>query len=883
MKVNKTALIVCLMIIVSLAFITILPARDNRPAAGSEIAFNFVDVEIPTVIKFISEITGYNFIFDERIRGKITIIAPTKISIDESFSLFTSILSLKGYTIIETGFLTYKIIPSSLAKQQGKISTDEIIPVNEGYITKLIPTSHIEAEDALQFLRPIVSRDGHISSFGPRNLLLIVDSAVNISKVMSILKLIDKPSLKEEPAKINVYFLENANATDLAAVLQGIIKDLQTSHKTALRNKTAKNGANLPPILSVTPDKSTNSLIIVAPPEDYKNISSVIKTLDRRRKQVYVEAMIVEASIDKLKELGSRWRITASHNGEPVTIGGFGNITVDTIQTIAQGLSGLSAGGLGNFLNIPVTTVSTSGSVSSQTLTTPGFAALFGLTVFEDAINVLSTPQILTSDNEEAEIVVGENVPFISSRQNDSNTTTAILSSIQRTDVGITLRITPQITEGDYVNLNIYQEISALKDASDEVLTSVGPSTTKRSTKTSVTVKDGHTVVIGGLMEEREEEGTTKTPLLGDIPIIGWLFKYKTTSKNKKNLLVFLSPHVVKESPDLERITEQKHKSFVQREKLYDTNELLIKFKDNVSRERAREIIGHNGSVIIYYYKETGIYHIKLKEDYKIETAIDDYMSLSEVLYAEPNYIVKIPGIRRKIDDRQVHPFDGDDRSQNILHEQSLVPAVSEHKLKEDLSEVHQNIQRENVTHHEGTWTSSDSINEKPPTVLTVADTVIQDVTRNELPAPAVDINHEPVRTITNELHEREAPAVEPVELLNQNTVPVSEKVVIPDTVTKPLDDRKTSYNKDEIINNYVYREIEYYVQVGAWKNVKYAEAEWEQLIVDYPETYIVQENNFNVVRIPNIRSREQGQVLIQKLRNKFKLKPILVQSDYGY
>jgi general secretion pathway protein D len=555
MKKIKFFFAVCLFILTISALTPTLSADDKK--IEEMIAFNFVEVEISTVIKFISEITGNNFLFDDRIKGKITIIAPTKLSIDESFTLFTSVLNLKGYTILQSGPKTYKIIPTSMAKQSGMISMKETIPVNEAYIMKLIPTEHIKAEDALPFLRPVVSRDGHISAFGPRNLLLVVDSALNIEKIISILKLIDQPPILEEEAKINVYFLENADAENLARVLQGIIAELQAFYKSAKRDKKRPGSV---PLLSITPDNATNSLIIVAPPSDYQNIVKVIRTLDKRRKQVFVEAMIVEARIDRLKELGTRWRVTGTHKGEPIAVGGFGNISPFALQSIITGLSGFSAGGLGNFLDVPVTTINANGTISTQTLTAPGFAVLFSLNFFEDAVNVLSTPQILTSDNEEAEIHVGENVPFISSTERDIITTNTVLSSIVRTDVGITLRITPQITEGDYVKLNIYQEISAVEEASEAILTTVGPTTSKRATKTSVSVKDGHTVVIGGLMEEREEKGTAKTPVLGDIPVLGWLFKFKTVRKNKTNLLVFLSPHIVKESEKLSQITEDKQR-----------------------------------------------------------------------------------------------------------------------------------------------------------------------------------------------------------------------------------------------------------------------------------------------------------------------------------
>jgi general secretion pathway protein D len=651
----------------------LLAGNDTRDGisdrSGSRIAFNFVDVEIPAVIKFISEITGNNFIFDERIKGKITILAPTKLTIEESFNLFTSVLGLKGFTIIPSGIKTYKIIPSSLAKQSGMITPGEALPVNEGYITKLIPVDDIEAEEALQFLRPIISRDGHISAFGPRNMLLVVDSAVNIEKIRSILKLIDKPSVREEEAKINVYFLEHADAADITQVLQGIIKEMQTSYKAARRAK--KDGTpQATPILSITPDIATNSIVIVAPPSDYRDILQVVRTLDKKRKQVFVEAMIIEARVDKLRDLGTKWRATITHNGEPIAIGGVGRIDSGTLLDIITGLSGLSVGGLSNFIDIPVTSVGTDATATTQTLTAPGFAALFSLSDFKDAINVLSTPQILTSDNEEAEILVGENVPFISQRERDVVTTNTVLNSIVRTDVGIKLQITPQITEGDYVKLNIFQEISSvIGGASDEVLTSIGPAITKRATKTSVVVKDGRTVVIGGLMQETEEENITKIPILGDIPVLEWLFKFQSTSKNKTNLMVFLSPHIVKESPDLAEITEKKHKEFVTREKLFNRGELLVKFKEDVSHNRALEIIAQKEAMVIKHFKSINVYHIRLKPDQDVESALEEFSSLPEVLYAEPNYKVKLPAPPETDDKKQSPPDVNTDKTGSSIRE----------------------------------------------------------------------------------------------------------------------------------------------------------------------------------------------------------------------
>jgi len=687
-----------------------------------KVTFNFVDVDLSTVTKFISEITGKNFIFDERVKGKITIIAPTKLSADDAYNLFTSVLELKGFTVIPSGIDAYKIVPAMEAKQRGMQIATERLPVNESYIARLIPLRYISSDDALRFLQPVVSKDGHISAFGPGNLLLVIDSGLNVEKILTIIEAIDQPSIKEKPeivilkyssadaiakilnegmsrgkirapgqpvlsdearvvadqrlnavvlfgdkgmresmkslialldipspeaqGRINVYFLENADATELSKVLEGMLKAVQPT-------KQAAPGAPVMPFeaaggITITPDKATNSLVVVASPADYQNLLQVIKHLDKKRRQVFVEAMIIEASIDKLRELGTKWRVTARHKGEPVVIGGFGTMDPNAFQSVIYGLSGLTAGGMGNFLDIPVTTIDPStGRASTTTLTVPGFATLFSLNEFRGTVNVLSTPQILTSDNKEAEIMVGENVPFVSKRERDITTTNTVLSSIERYDVGIKLKITPQITEGDHVKLDIYQEISNLvQGESESILINVGPTITKRSTKTSVVVKDRETVVIGGLMAERQEENITKVPVLGDIPILGWLFKTTSVKKQKTNLLVFLTPHVVKEADSLAQITKDKEKEFAKVEKQYVEGELLIKFKEEVPAEKAFSIISEKGALVIKFIENIKVYHIKLRKGQGIEDAVEEFSSIPEIQYAEPNYKMKMQNVK---------------------------------------------------------------------------------------------------------------------------------------------------------------------------------------------------------------------------------------------
>jgi general secretion pathway protein D len=685
------------------------PRQAQQPSSSAGVIFNFSDVDITAVAKFVSDITGKNFIYDDRVRGKITIIAPTKISIKDAFSLFTSVLQLKGFTLVPSGVDAYKIVPIAEARQEGIEIAAARPPINDNFIARLIPLEHISSDEALKFLQPVISRNGHISSFGPGNILFVVDTGLNIEKVLGIVKIIDQPSVSEEPevvylkyasaddvvkilneglgkaektikgyksvadsrlnavvlfgdkstkdgmrrliamldvtseemhGAINVYFLENANAEDLAKVLQGLISPQSAAARGPRAPVPGPTPFEAATNISITPDKATNSLIIIASPSDYKNLVSVIQQLDRKRRQVFVEAMIVEARINKLRDLGASWRAVARANGEPVFIGGVGTIDTTAVQSIISGLAGLTAGGMGNFFTVPVVDFQTG---EQRDLTIPGFAALFNLREFRDAVDVLSTPQILTSDNAEAEIMVGENVPFISKIERGLTTGDQVpFSSIERQDVGITLRITPHITEGEFVNLDIYQEISAVQSTPEQVFITVGPSTTKRSTKTTVTVKDGQTVVIGGLMQEKKEETVNKVPLLGDIPILGWLFKSKNVTDDKTNLLVFLTPHVIRDAAELRELSHQKKVEFARQGSKYVEEELLVKFKPDVTEETALAIISKEGASVIKYLEEPGVYQIKLKKGQEVEDAARRFASLPEVEYAEPNYTIRL-------------------------------------------------------------------------------------------------------------------------------------------------------------------------------------------------------------------------------------------------
>ncbi|NVN92414.1 MAG: type II secretion system secretin GspD [Desulfuromonadales bacterium] len=592
-------------------------------AAGKGVVLNFNEVDIATMVKFISDLTGKNFILDDRVKGKISVYSPSKLSIEEAYNVFVSVLELKGFTVVQSGRVA-KIIPSASAKQSGftLLPQGERAPVNENYVAMVTKLENITAQEAMTFLQPMVSKDGYLSIFGPGNLILMVDSSLNIRKLQGILETIDtertregveiiylknasaesaatvlrqwltggeskvasqpgaqagssglgnvladqrlnallvcgndkiKQAVREMVAKldvtppeasskVNVYYLENTDATEMAKVLEGVVKGI--SSQTAATGQAGVAAPQTPTFesgkVTITPDKASNSLVIMASSSDYANLVQVIKKLDRRSKQVFVQVLIAEVSLDKSRELG-------------LQSGVLGGAALNKYLTVA----GLYDP-MGSLASVGTAIGSLTSAISKPDIT-PGpvnITAVLKALEKHDLLNILSTPNILTSDNKEAEINVGENVPFQGATTQNTVTTT---TSIERKDVGIKLKITPQISEGDYIRLKIEQEISAVKNDKGQAVDLV---TTTRSAKTNIVIKDKETVVIGGLIQDSDEDVISKVPFLGDIPGLGWLFKTKTKSHKKTNLLILLTPSIVRDAADLAAVSSTQRTTF---------------------------------------------------------------------------------------------------------------------------------------------------------------------------------------------------------------------------------------------------------------------------------------------------------------------------------
>lgn len=510
------------------------------------IALNFTNIEIGALIKVMSELTRKNFILDERVVGKVTLMTPTRISPEEAYQVFQSALEIKGFTAIEDGKVV-RIIPSAQARQSGlKVYQDGRFG-GEGYVTQLIRMAYVNPQEITRALTPLMSKDGSLIAYAPTNSLIITDSVSNIRKIESLVHAMDVAAT-EGKGKINVYYLKHANSEEIAKGMAALVSRLPVP---PAGGATAGPSSILEGAVTISSDKSTNSLIIVASPGDYETVKEVIQKLDIRRRQVYVEAAIIEMGLSKQRELGFEF--------QAANLGKLGDNKV-------MAVGGTNFGGIGNaVVGGPAALASVNGlavAAVKGTFTFKGveylnIGALLRALQTDSDVNVLSTPNILTTDNQKAEIMVGQNVPFtVGQTQNATTGTQGIFNTIERKDVGIKLSITPQISSDDNVRLDINQEISDVVAAS--VQNSAGLITNKRSATTTVVIRDRETMVIGGLIRDNVTSSESKVPFLGDIPLLGWFFKFKSTRVEKTNLMIFITPYIIKNEQDAEEITRRK-------------------------------------------------------------------------------------------------------------------------------------------------------------------------------------------------------------------------------------------------------------------------------------------------------------------------------------
>lgn len=596
-----------------------VPPRDSSPGDRS-VTIDFDNVDITLFIKFISELTGKNFVVDRAVKGTVTVISPTTIGVEEAYRVFESVLEVNGFATVPSGSVI-KVVPAVQARGKGvetRLRSEGAGP-EDRMVTQVIPLSYANPEELKTLLGPLISQGSVMVAYPPTRTLIVTDMLSNVERLLRIIKEVDLQSIGEEisviplqfasaaelakslnsvyPGKlqrtqktgaetqltkivadersnslvvfaseqdadrirrlirlldrempkgggnIHVYYLQNAVAEDLAKVLTAL--PLKEDAKT--KGKPGKAPAVSEEVLIVA-DKATNSLVITASKDDYRVMEEVIRKLDISRQMVYIEALIMEVSVDKEFDLGVEWKVADDFSykgGDAVAFGSStsGQGVSPTVDAATGALSlptGLLLGVLGQ-------------NISIGGILFPNLSAVMRAYRKDADVYIRSAPQLLTTDNQEAEIRVGKTIPFLTRQE----TTTAQVdySSYEYKDVGVTLNITPQINLDRFVFLKLAQELTqVVKEESQVGL----PTTLKRSAKTSVVVKDGHTVVIGGLIDQTMSEGEVKVPYLGDIPLLGWLFKSQSKSRGRTNLFIFLTPHIIDNPGQAKAVSDEK-------------------------------------------------------------------------------------------------------------------------------------------------------------------------------------------------------------------------------------------------------------------------------------------------------------------------------------
>src|SRR3989344_2425577 len=555
---------------------------------GATVTLNFVNAEIEGVARAMAVIVDKQIMVDPRVKGAITLYSDQPLTPREAYLNFLAALRGQGFSVVEGGNLL-KIVPEAEAKlQTGPVEVGTVKRAGDQVLTQIFRLQFESAANMVGVLRPLISPNNTINANPGSNTLVVTDYADNLQRISQMIAAMDVPSSTDMEA----IPLQHAIAVDIAPMVQKLVDGggatggpgaaavklaqvlraafasgggsgssaggpgggattstattptAQTGLNTAAggassggasSQATAPVGASAQPSTGgfIQADPSSNSLIITASDALYKQLRAVIDQLDGRRAQIYIEAMIVEVSEQKLAEVGFQW---AAGSGNSTQVIGGTNLSQGGVpglfsliadpETVGAGLTGL---------NLGIARKLSSGKYSLGALAT-------FLETNADG-NVLSKPNMIALDNEEAKIVVGQNVPFVTGSYTNNNSSSGSVNpftTVERKDVGLTLRVRPQVGEGGTVRMTVFQENSSV-DASSRT-NAQGLTTNKSSIETPVVIDNGTTLVLGGLLKDEFSNGDSKVPLLGDIPVLGNLFKSRSRSRSKTNLMVFLRP-----------------------------------------------------------------------------------------------------------------------------------------------------------------------------------------------------------------------------------------------------------------------------------------------------------------------------------------------------
>ena len=591
-----------------LALITaMLLLAASQAYAQATITPNYKDADLQQVIEAVGAITGKNFIIDPRVKAQVTMVSSTPMTADAFYEAFLSILQVYGYVAVPSGDVI-KILPDANARQmpgwEGAAADNRRA---DDIVTQVLLVRNVAASQLVPILRPLIPQYGHLAAHPGSNMLIISDRAANAERILSIVRRIDQSGDDEyevirlthasaaETVRVVSALQQGANAEGAKAVtvvadertnsilvsgdkndrlrLRALIAHLDTpledggdtqvrylryadaaelATKLEAQYRSGGGGEGATPMQSssgiiIWADEQTNALVITAPPKVMRSMMAVVAKLDIRRAQVLVEAIIVEMSGDETDQLGITWAALSSDD----IVGLTGTDLTTSIGDFAGAIDG-------DVSSLPLSNPGSLFGVGRIESDGTGWAALIQALESDSDTNIVATPNIVTLDNEEAEINVGQEVPFVTGSFSNTGSTGGAVNpfqTVQREQVGLKLKITPQINEGDAVLLKLEQEISGLA-AKGEAVDLV---TTNRTLSTSVIVEDGGTLVLGGLLQDQMTEQVQKVPILGSIPLLGRLFRAEKVQLTKTNLMLFIKPTILRDSVATAYETNEKY------------------------------------------------------------------------------------------------------------------------------------------------------------------------------------------------------------------------------------------------------------------------------------------------------------------------------------
>ena len=580
-------------------------------SAQEQVRINFRDADIRSVIESVAEITGKSFVLDPRVKGKVTIIAPQAIDSSLLYSAVLSAIQVQGFQAVEDGAVT-RIVPFNQSFSfAGGIGDNKLE-------TQVLKIKYVQASTLVPVLKPMLSNGARLMAFAQSNYLVVSDIRSNINRLKALIKEMDDP----DHSMVEVINLDHISAAE-AVHIAGQLKQLQKQDlslvedglnnrviisgpgiaRSAFKNmlksldipSTKKGGVEviyldysraveIKPIVDgmlksevflrlagesagdkksktsyqIEIDELNNAMIIAASSAVIREVKNVVSKLDRSRPQVLIEAVIAELSEDQAKELSANLVYTSKNRGGYLT-----NFDGLLSTLLGAGLGDPSDADVNTALGqLPKSTLGVAGDFDG--VTGKGMGVLIQALKTDGSTNILSTPSVVTLDNEEATLSVGEEVPFVTgsfSSISNNNSNSNPFTTVNREEVGVMLKVKPQISKGNAVRLEIEQESSKVKSGEPGLQT-----TSKSTMQTNVMIQDGELLILGGLIEDQSDNTASKVPLLGDIPLLGRLFRSSNKSESQSVLMMFIRPTIIRNAEDARLLSKDKFEHLITRD-----------------------------------------------------------------------------------------------------------------------------------------------------------------------------------------------------------------------------------------------------------------------------------------------------------------------------